>query len=86
MTNLPVPASYAQVAAILRDMAALVEAGNSWEGSIEYLIPTAEDALPPPASDDEQPEVVVRASYRIGNSMGQGGVRIIGTLGGRPRD
>jgi len=27
---------------------------------------------------------MVRAAFRIGNSMGQGGMRIIGTLGGTP--
>jgi len=78
--NLPVPSTYAEVAAILRNMATLVEAGDSFEGSIEYSIPTSEDALPPPTLDEEQPEVMVRAAYRVGNSMGQGGMHIIGTM------
>jgi hypothetical protein len=73
--NLPVPTTYAALAAVLRGMADLVEAGDSFEGSIEYL-------MPDPANLDA--EVMVRASFRIGNSMGQGGVRIIGTLGGTP--
>lgn len=77
---MPIPSTYAQVAEILRNMAEHVAAGDSFEGSIEYSIPTAEDALPPPASDDDQPEVLVRAVYRIGNTMGQGGYRIVGTM------
>lgn len=70
--NLPVPSTYPAVAALLRNMADLVEAGDSFEGSIEYGLPDV------PGDPDE---VMVRASFRIGNSMGQGGVRIVGTLG-----
>jgi hypothetical protein len=63
------------LAAVLRDMAALVEAGDSFEGSIEYFMPTL---------GDPECYAMVRASYRIGNTLGQGGVRLIGTLGGKP--
>jgi hypothetical protein len=87
MSNLPVPSTYAEVAAILRDMATFVEAGDSFEGSIEYTIPSYDPPpLDPDARDgweqtrDEQPEVMVRAAYRIGNSMGQGGMRIFGSI------
>jgi hypothetical protein len=82
--NLPVPATYEALAAVLRQIADLVERGDSFEGSIEYTIPLPEDAYPPPATDDEQPDVMVRAAFRIGNSQGQGGMRIYGTLGGTP--
>jgi hypothetical protein len=84
--NLPVGTTYAALASVLRGMADLVESGDSFEGSIEYLIPTSEDTLPPPVSDDEQPEVMVRAIFRIGNRDGQGGMRIYGTLGGTPHE
>jgi len=55
---------------ILDDIRAKVAAGDSFEGSIEYLIPEADGA--PAGSFD------VRASYRIGNLHGQGGMRMIG--------
>lgn len=54
---------------VLADMLTSVQRDDSFEGSIEYLTPTPED---PPC------DFMVRASYRIGNSMGQGGVRMIG--------
>ena len=76
--NEAIPMTYAELVVVLKDMAALVEEGDSFEGSVEYLMPEA--AL----SHPQEAEVMVRASYRIGNSMGQGGVRIIGTMGGRP--
>ena len=75
--NLPVPMSYGALASVLRGMAALVEVGDSMEGSIEYMIP-----MPP--NDPEDAEVMARASFRIGNREGQGGIRVIGTLGGAP--
>jgi hypothetical protein len=59
------------LAALLADMAARVRAGDSFEGSIEYLAPLDEEV--PPGT-----YALVRGSYRIGNSMGQGGVRLIG--------
>jgi hypothetical protein len=65
----PIASDYARVAAILRDMADHVQAHDSLEGSIEYSMPD---------SSAGDVEVMVRASYRIGNSMGQGGVRIVG--------
>lgn len=74
--NQPVPSTYVEVAAILRDMAERVEAGDSFEGSIEYVMPWPDENMEP-VSDAE---VMVQASYRIGNSMGQGGLRLIGTM------
>lgn len=71
--NTPVPMSQAQLCDTLRDMLEHVAASDSFEGSIEYLMPT----------DEEVPEgtyALVRASYRIGNSEGQGGVRVVGEV------
>lgn len=69
--NTPVPMSQAQLCDTLRNMLEHVAASDSFEGSIEYTMPT----------DEEVPEgtfALVRASYRVGNSMGQGMVRLIG--------
>lgn len=56
--------------AILDDIRAHVADGDSYEGNIQYLLP--EDDNAPPQSFD------VTATYRIGNRMGQGGMRMIG--------
>jgi hypothetical protein len=81
--NLPMPTSYANVAIVLRNMADHVEAGDSFEGSIEYLLPDVPDwaqrGEPPPA-DFTSDDVLMRCSYRVGNRHGQGGLRIIGSI------
>lgn len=84
--NLPMPTSYEVVASVLRNMADSVASGDSFEGSIEYLMPDVPDwamrGEPEPEGYDRanEPEVLMRCSYRIGNSMGQGGVRIVGSI------
>jgi hypothetical protein len=69
----PVPMSQETFVAILEDITAHVQAGDSFEGFIEYLMPE---------SVEEGKDFAVRASYRIGNLQGQGGMRMIGELGG----
>ena len=64
----PVGMSKDELLAVLDDIRAVVAADDSFEGSIEYLIPEQE----------LEADFAVRASYRTGNSMGQGGVRLIG--------
>lgn len=59
---------------VLDDIRSHVAAGDSFEGSIEYSIPEDENA--PPRTFD------VRGAYRIGNSMGQGGMRLVGEVAG----
>lgn len=68
MTN-PVTRNSKQLAAYLRDMAAAVEASDSFEGHIEY------EATP------EKDMFKVQAFWRVGNSEGQGGSRIVGAFG-----
>jgi hypothetical protein len=84
---------------VLADMAARVKVGDSFEGSIEYLMPYDNfdidaiefERLPaekqalyevnPATAPRYTPKphaVAVQASYRIGNTDGQGGVRMIG--------
>lgn len=66
-----------ELAAVFDELAALVRAKDSWEGLIEYLMPEMGPGIP-----DPPPEIYanVRARYRIGNSMGQGGMRFVGGL------
>jgi len=49
---------------ILADMMDEVKSGDSHGGSIEYEM-------------QEDGSFLVRGSYRVGNSLGQGGVRLI---------
>lgn len=72
----PVPMNRADLAALLQDIQASVAAGDSFEGNFEYTMPDPEDF-----ESDKIPEdtwAIVRGAYRIGNSMGQGGLRFIG--------
>jgi hypothetical protein len=55
-----------ELAALLRDMADRVPAGDSFEGRISYEI-----------GDVAAHEFDVEGMYRIGNRMGQGGMRVI---------
>lgn len=72
MSNLvPVTMSYAELADVLTDMAERARSGDSYEGTISYMMP--EDGGGPDA-------VEVTASYRVGNQMGQGGMRMIGEI------
>lgn len=59
-----------QTLAVLENIRAVVAADDSIEGSFSYEFPNEDD----PA----EPGFRVRASYRIGNSMGQGGMRMVG--------
>jgi hypothetical protein len=81
--NMPIPTSYAVVADVLGNMAESVASRDSFEGSIEYLMPDvpewAQRGEPRPEGFEDV-EVLMRCSYRIGNSMGQGGLRVYGSI------
>lgn len=68
----PVPMSKETLVVLLDDIKEHVEAGDSFEGYLNYLMPTIYD---PPDAD-----YLVEARYRIGNLQGQGGMRIIGEI------
>lgn len=96
MSNNPVPVSKDTLLALLDDIRHHVEADDSFEGSLEYLMPYPEPCpecrhQPPgtlPACVtcggtqeipyDADVDFLLRAAYRIGNSQGQGGMRMIG--------
>lgn len=60
-----------ELADILDDMAARVREGDSLEGHIEYLLAQPGAAHP----------YDVRAAYRVGNRLGQGGMILLGQEG-----
>jgi hypothetical protein len=62
-----------QLVEVLEDIVNRVREGDSFEGSFQYMIP--EDMAAIKAGQFE-----VTASYRIGNSEGQGGCRMIGVI------
>ena len=66
--NRPVPMSKDELLAVLDDIRARVAAGDSFEGYLRYSIPE---------EPGEGVDFDVCAGYRIGNSTGQGGFRLI---------
>lgn len=66
-----VPMSKDQLIKVIGDMLAAIAKDDSFEGSIEYLMPY---------ENDPDCDFMVRGVYRVGNSMGQGGVRLIGKV------
>lgn len=77
MSNLvPVGMSYHALADLLNNMASRIRSGDSFEGFIEYSMPDEMEESMSTA------QVMVRGSYRFGNTQGQGGVHIIGTMPG----
>lgn len=76
---MPVYMSKDDLLAVLDDVRAQVAADDSFEGSLSYEFPWHTE-MGDPADDPTGPGFRVRASYRIGNSMGQGGMRIAGEM------
>lgn len=70
------PMSKEALLALLDDIRHHVEHDDSFEGSIEYLMPWSEE-IGDPETDGPEVQFRVRAAYRIGNRGGsQGGMRI----------
>ncbi len=68
--NKPLVVERRELSAILRDMADKIDAGDSWEGHLEYSYWDEENG----AGRDQ---FSVMGTYRIGNLDGQGGVRLL---------
>jgi hypothetical protein len=79
----PVHMSHEALVALLADIHQHVADGDSFEGSIEYLMPGPfEDEKPPEMPDEEWEQgSLVTAAYRLGNLQGQGFMRMIGERG-----
>lgn len=80
MSNLiPEPMTADQFVAVLEDVLDRVRTGDSFEGNLQYLMPIPDDGQP-----DFPAEIafLVSGSYRVGNSQGQGGMRMIGSIPG----
>lgn len=69
--NYPKAASKQELLAILDDMRASVEADDSFEGFVNYLMPT---------QGEPECDFMVVARWRVGNSMGQGGMSTFGEM------
>jgi hypothetical protein len=79
MSTIPEPCSKETLLMLLDDIRAHVEADDSFEGFVEYTMPWSEE-IGDPMTDGPDTNFRVRASYRIGNSQGQGGMRMIGKI------
>jgi hypothetical protein len=66
-----------QLLTTIDDLRAQVANGDSFEGSLQYAFPWDKE-MGDPITDPTGPGFRVRASYRVGNSMGQGGIRMVG--------
>lgn len=62
----------AEFVAILEDIKKVVAERDSFEGTLTYTFPE---------EDDPDDTFRVEARYRIGNSMGQGGMVVVGEFG-----
>lgn len=66
-----------ELLAELDAMRTLVAKDDSFEGSLSYELPWHTE-VGDPVSDPDGPGFRVRASYRTGNLMGQGGMHLVG--------
>lgn len=80
MRLMPVYLTKDQFLAVLDDIRELVVADDSFEGSLSYELPWNTYCDPVREDDPSGPGFRVQASYRTGNSMGQGGMRMLGEM------
>lgn len=75
----PIATTKDELLMILDDIRNKVEEGDSFEGFLNYLMP---DYTGIPEEDEKLKDIdfMVEARYRIGNSMGQGGMRMWGEM------
>lgn len=72
--NFPEGATKELVLEVLDQIRAGVESGDSLEGFVQWSIPY------PPEGEPEDADFMLLARYRIGNLMGQGGLRSYGKM------
>jgi hypothetical protein len=77
---MPVYLTVDELVALLDDLRTRVAAGDSFEGSIEYTMPWSVELGDPEDDPSGQPGFRVRAAYRVGNTMGQGGMVMVGEM------
>jgi len=77
MSLVPVPMTQAELVEVLEDILSLVKEGDSYEGNISWQMPNMGPGIPDPP---REVYAEVKAVYRMGNSMGQGGVRMVGDV------
>lgn len=78
MSNVPIFLTQEQLVELLTDILNRVKAHDSFEGSIEYTMPWNKEFGDP--ETDGGNGYRVRAAYRVGNSQGQGGMRMVGKV------
>jgi hypothetical protein len=71
----PKPMTHAELADLLEELAARVRAHDSFEGHIAWELPDMPD---PAQSVAETADCLVTGGWRVGNTMGQGGMQFTG--------
>lgn len=79
MSNVPEFLTREQLLLVLDDITQRITAGDSFEGFFEYTLPWDAE-MGDPETDEDKDGYRVRASYRVGNLQGQGGMRMVGRL------
>lgn len=82
MPTIPEPMSRQQLAALLDDISARVKAGDSFEGYLNYTMPMDDwpEGQKPENWPSDDCDFWVHGAYRIGNTQGQGGLRLLGRM------
>lgn len=68
--NHPVPTTRQELLAVLDDIRAGIESGDTLEGFVQFEL----------AYEQDTPDFMVLARYRVGNLHGQGGLRSLGSM------
>ncbi|MGS2592259.1 hypothetical protein [Streptomyces hebeiensis] len=77
MSNKPIKMHRVELAGVFKDIAASIEAGDSFEGSITYSCIDNIFSVDVDLEELTGDEFFVGGMYRVGNSMGQGGVNFL---------
>jgi hypothetical protein len=79
VTQRPIYLTKDEFLSLLDDVRRHVEADDSYEGHLEYTFPWSAE-VGDPETDPPGPGFRVRAGYRVGNLMGQGGFVMVGKV------
>lgn len=75
-----IPVTHDELVKVLEDVLQRVKEWDSFEGFINYLMPITFDEELDKKYQEDGIYAILEARYRIGNSMGQGGMRMIGKM------
>lgn len=80
MQNAPVWISRNDLVDLLTEIRDAAAIGDSLEGSFEYLLPDPGECPKGTGMSKWVAGFMVRASYRVGNLLGEGAIRMVGEM------